>query len=100
MRAKFWLYFKRWSLIPTIGVKTRRDSIVIEWLCVSLWLDDTLYSRRWSSKHISVDLSHTPTHISLPSLRIDFREKSVDLSILGFRLSVCFYFGEDTDLPF
>ena len=100
MRAKFLLDLKRWSLIPTIGVRTRRDCIVIEWLCVSLWLDDTLYSRRWSSKHISVGFSHTPTHMSLPSLRIDFREKSVDFSILGFHLSVYFYFGEDTDLTF
>lgn len=100
MRAKLFLDFKRWSLIPTIGVRTRRDNIVIEWLCVSLWLDDTLYSRRWSSKHISVGLNHTPTHISLPSLRIDFMAKSVKFSILGFILSVYFYFGEDTDLPF
>ena len=100
MRAKFLLDFKRWSLIPTIGVRTRRDCIVIEWLFVSLWLDDTLYSRRWSSKHISVGFSHTPTHISLPSLRIDFWEKSIDFSILGFHLSVYFYFGEDTELPF
>ena len=100
MRAKFWLDLKRWSLIPTIGVRTRRDCIVIEWLCVSLWFDDTLYSRRWSSKHISVGFSHIPTHISLPSLRIDFRDKSVDFSILGFHLSVYFYFGEDSDLPF
>ena len=100
MRAEFLLDLKRWSLIPTIGVKTRLDCIVIEWLCVSLWLDDALYSRRWSSKHISVAFSHTPTHISLPSLRIDFMEKSVDFSILGFYLSVYFYFGEDVDLPF
>ena len=100
MKSELQWHWKRWSLIPTIGVRTRRDCIVIEWLCVSLWLDDTLYSRRWSSKHISVGFSHTPTHISLPSLRIDFREKSVDFSILGFRLSVYFYFGEDTDLPF
>ena len=100
MRAKFLLNFKRWSLIPTIGVRTRRDCIVIEWLCVSLWLDDTHYHRRWSSEHISVGFSHTPTHISLPSLRIDFMEKSIYFSILGFHLSVYFYFGEDTDLPF
>lgn len=100
MRAKFLLNLKRWSLIPTIGVRTRRDCIVIEWLCVSLWLDDTLYSRRWSSNHISVSFSHIPVHISLPSLWIDFREKRVDFSILGFHLSVYFYFGEDTDLPF
>ena len=100
MRAKFLLDLKRWSLIPSIGVRTRRDSIVMEWLCVSLWLDDTHFSRRWSSKHISVGFRHTPTHISLPSLRIDFMEKSVDFSILGFHLSVYFYFGEDTDLPF
>ena len=100
MRAKFWLDLKRWSLIPTIGVRTRRDCIVIEWLCVSLWLDDTLYSRRWSSKHISVGFSHIPTHISLPSLRIDFRAKRVDLFILGFHLSVSIYFGEEEDLPF
>ena len=100
MRAKFLLDFKKWSLIPTIGVRKRRDCIVIEWLCVSLWLDDTLYSRRWSSKHISVCFRHTPTQISLPSLRIDFMAKSVDFSILGFHLSVYFYFGEDTDLPF
>ena len=100
MRAKFLLDFKRWSLIPTIGVRTRRNCIVIEWLCVSLWLDDTLYSRGWFSKYISVVFSHTPRQISLPSMRIDFREKSVDFSILGFHLSVYFYFGEDTDLPF
>lgn len=100
MRAKFLLNLKRWSLIPTIGVRTRRDCIVIEWLCVSLWLDDTLYSRNWSSKHIDVGFSHTPTHMSLPSLWVDFREKSVGFSILGFHLSVYFYFGEDTDLPF
>jgi hypothetical protein len=100
MKAKFLLDFKRWSLIPTIGVRTRHNCVVIEWLCVSLWLDDTLYSRRWLSKHISVGFSHTPTHISLPSLRIDFRGKSVDFSILGFHLSVYFYFGEDTELPF
>ena len=100
MRAKFLLDLKRWSLIPTIGVRTRRDCIVIEWLCVSLWLDDTLYSRRWSSKHISVGFSHTSTHISLPSIRIDFRAKSIYFSILGFYLSVSFYFGEDDDLPF
>ena len=100
MRYELQWNWKRWSLIPTIGVKTRRDCIVIEWLCVSLWLDDTLYSRRWSSKHISVGFSHIPTHISLPSLRIDFREKSIDFSILGFHLSVYFYFGEDADLPF
>ena len=100
MRAKFELDLKRWSLIPTIGVRTRRDSIVIEWLCVSLWIDDTRYSRRWSGKYISVYISHTSTHISLPSLRIDFREKIVDFSVLGFHLSVFFYFGEDAELPF
>ena len=100
MRYKLQWNIKRWSLIPTIGVRTRRDCIVIEWLCVSLWLDDTLYSRRWSSKYISVGFSHTPTHISLPSLRIDFMAKSVVFSILGFHLSVYFYFGEDADLPF
>lgn len=100
MRAKFWLDLKRWSLIPTIGVRTRRDCIVIEWLCVSLWFDDTLYSRRWSSRHISVGFSHTPTHISLPSLRIDFRAKRICFSILGFNLSISFYFGENDDLPF
>jgi len=100
MRAKFLLNLKRWSLIPTIGVRTRLNCIVIEWLCVSLWLVDTLYSRTWSSKHTVASFSHTPTHLSLPSLRIDFREKSVDFSILGFHLSVYFYFGEDTDLPF
>ena len=100
MRYKLQWNIKRWSLIPTIGVRTRRDCIVIEWLCVSLWLDDTLYYSRWTSKNISVYLRHTPTHISLPSLRIDFREKSIDFSILGFHLSVYFYFGEDADLPF
>ena len=100
MRAELLLDYKRWSLIPTIGVRTRRNSIVIEWLCVSLWLDDTLYSRKWFSKHIRVGFSHTPTHISLPSLRIDFREKIIDFSVLGFHLSVYFYFGEDAELPF
>lgn len=100
MKAAFQIDWKKWSLIPTIGVKTRHDYIVIEWLCVSLWLDDTLYSHGWSSKHISVGFSHIPTHISLPSLRIDFRAKRVDLFILGFHLSVSFYFGEDADLPF
>ena len=100
MKANVLLDLKRWALIPTIGVRTRRDCIVIEWLCVSLWFDGTLYSRRWLSKYISVDFSHTPTHISLPSLRIDLGEKSVDFSILGFHLSVYFYFEKDADLPF
>ena len=100
MKAKFWLDLKRWALIPTIGVRTRRDCIVIEWLCVSLWFDDTLYSRRWLSKYISVGFSHTPTHMSLPSLRINFMEKSINFSVLGFNLSVYFYFDKDTDLPF
>ena len=100
MRYELQWNWKRWSLIPTIGVRTRRNSIVIEWLCVSLWLDDTLYSRGWYSEHIGVHFSHIPTHTSLPSLRIDFRAKSVDFSILGFHLSVYFYFGEDADLPF
>ena len=100
MRAKLLLDHKIWSLIPTIGVRTRRNSIVIEWLCVSLWIDDTIYLRRWDGKHIMVCVSHTPTHISLPSLLIDLREKSVDFHILGFHLSVYFYFGEDAELPF
>ena len=100
MKAKFLLDFKRWALIPTIGVRTRRDCVVIEWLCVSLWFDDTLYTHRWSSKHISVCFSHIPAHISLPSLRIDIMNKRVDFSILGFHLSVNFYFGKDADIPF
>lgn len=100
MEAKFLLDLKRWALIPTIGVRTRRDYVVIEWLCFSLWFDKTLYSQRWSSKHISIAFSHTPTHMSLPSLRIDFNGKSIDFSVLGFHLSIYFYFGEDTDLPF
>ena len=100
MEAKFLLDFKRWALIPTIGVRTRRDCVVIEWLCVSLWLDDTRYSRWWSSRYISVHFHHTPTHISLPSLWIDFKAKSIQFFVLGFHLSVNFYFGEDSDLPF
>lgn len=100
MKAKLFLNFKRWSLIPTIGVRPRRERIVIEWLCVNLWIEDTLYVRRWSNRHIYVDFHHTPTQISLPALRIDFMAERVDVSFLGFHLTVYFYFGEYEDLPF
>ena len=100
MRANLLLDHKKWSLIPTIGVRARHGYIVIRWLCVSLWIDDTSYLHKWSGKYIRVCVSHTLTHISLPSLLIDLREKSVDFYILGFCLSVYFYFGEDADLPF
>ena len=100
MRAEFRIDLKSWSLIPTIGIRTLCDDIVIEWLCMSLWLDDTSISRYWSSKHVSVSVGHLPTHLSLPTLRIDLKNKSIDTSILGFYLSIYFRFGEEGDLPF
>ena len=100
MRAAFRIDWKKCSLIPTIGIRTMRDDIVIEWLCMSLWLDDTSISRYWSSKYVSVSVGHCATHLSLPTLRIDFKNKSIDTSILGFHLSIYFRFGEEGDLPF
>ena len=100
MKTVFQIDWKKWSLIPTIGVRTRCDYVVIEWLCMSLWLDDTSVSRYWSSKYIGVSISYCPTHMSLPTLRIDFKNKSIDTSVLGFHLSIYFYFGEDADMPF
>jgi hypothetical protein len=67
---------------------------------MSLWLDDTSISRYWSSKYVSVSVGHLATHLSLPTLRIDFKNKSIDTSILGFYLSIYFRFGEEGDLPF
>lgn len=98
MRAEFRIDWKKWSLIPTIGIRTLCDDIVIEWLCMSLWLDDTSISRYWSSKYVSVSVGHCATHLSLPTLRIDFKNKSIYTSILGF--SIYFCFGEEADSPF
>lgn len=102
MRAKFLLDFKRWSLIPTIGVRTRHDYIVISWLCASLWLDKTTMSHWWSSRYVSVGVSHVPTHMSLPDLEISYRPKElcIQASILGFNLFVNIFFSPDEDLPF
>ena len=94
--------WKSWSLIPTIGVRTRRDNIVISWLCVSLWLDNTTMSHCWSSRYVLVGVSHSPTHLSLPDLEISYRQKILGIraSILGFNLFINIFFSQDGDLPF
>lgn len=102
MRYELRWSWKRWSLIPTIGVKTRLDYIVISWLCASLWLGNTTMSHWWSSRYVRVGVSHVPTHMSLPDLEISYRQKELCIraSILGFNLFVYIYFSEDEDLPF
>ena len=94
--------WKRWSLIPTIGVRTRRDNIVISWLCVSLWLDKTTMSHWWSSRYVNVGVSHSPTHLSLPDFEISYRQKILGIraSILGFNLFIEIFFSQEEDLPF
>lgn len=104
MRYELQWNWKRWSLIPTIGVRTRRDCIVISWLCASLCLDNTTKSYWWSSRYIGVCVNHVPTHMSLPDLEISYRQKVLGIraSILGFNLFVSIFFSpdEDEDLPF
>jgi len=102
MRAKFRLDLKRWSLIPTIGVRTRHDYIVISWLCASLWLDKTTMSHWWSSRYVSVGISHVPIQMSLPDLEISYRQKELGIraSILGFNLFVNIFFSQEEDMPF
>ncbi len=100
MKAEFTLNLKKWSLIPTIGVRTRRDYIVISWLCASLWLDDTSVNYWSAGKYISVGLYHNPTSLSLPNIEINFKGKSIHLQILGFSMLIYFHFLEDEDLPF
>lgn len=101
MRAKFWLDLKRWSLIPTIEVRTRQDYIVISWLCASLWLDTAMSHYWWPSRYVGVGVSHVPTHMSLPNLEIGYRQDELYIraSILGFNLFVCIFFS-NKDLPF
>lgn len=102
MRVKFLLDLKRWALIPTIGVRTRHDYIVISWLCASLWLDKTTMLHWWSSRHVRVGVSHVPTHMSLPDLEISYHQKELGIraSILGFNLFVNIFFSQEEDLPF
>lgn len=94
--------WKRWSLIPTIGVRTRRDYIVISWLCASLWLDKTTMSHWWSCRYVRVGVSHNPTHMSLPDLEISYSQKILGIraSILGFNLFADIFFSKEEDLPF
>lgn len=102
MRYELQWNWKRWSLIPTIGVKTRHNYIVISWLCASLWLDKTTMSHWWSSRYVRVGVSHVPTHMSLPDLEISYRQKTLYIraSILGFNLFADIFFSTDDDLPF
>ena len=102
MRYELQWNLKRWSLIPTIGVRTRHDYIVISWLCASLWFGNTTMSHWWSSRYVCVGVSHIPTHMSLPDLEISYCQKKLYIraSILGFNLFVNIFFSPDEDLPF
>ena len=102
MRYELQWHWKRWSLIPTIGVRTRHNYIVISWLCASLLLDKTTMSHWWSSRYVRVGVSHVPTHMSLPDLEISYLQKTlcISFSILGFNLFTYIFFSIDEDLPF
>ena len=102
MRYELQWNLKRWSLIPTIGVRTRHNYIVISWLCASLWLDKTTMSHWRSSRYVRVGVSHIPTHMSLPDLEISYRPKtlSIRVSFLGFNLFTDIFFSQEEDLPF
>lgn len=102
MRYELQWNWKRWSIIPTIGVRTRHNYIVISWLCASLYLDNTTMSHRWSGRYMCVGVSHNPTQMSLPDLEISYRQKElcVRASILGFNLFVNIFFSQEEDLPF
>ena len=102
MKIRFRWHWHIWSLLPSIGVRTRTNSIVFEWLCVSLWLERTAGTRSWSRKHLQVSVGHSPANQSLPTIRIRFHKDEVNIyiSVLGFWLSLFITFGEDDDLPF
>ncbi|MBO5628761.1 MAG: hypothetical protein J5965_06755, partial [Aeriscardovia sp.] len=69
MKIRFRWHWHIWSLLPTLGVRTRTNSIVFEWLCVSLWLERTAGTRSWSRKHLQVSVGHSPANQSLPTIR-------------------------------
>ncbi len=102
MRVRFRWHWLIWSLIPTIGIRCRNHSVVFEWLCASLWLENTAGTRFWSSKYVAVSVGHSPTNQSLPTLRVSFRKSEINIhvSVLGFWLSVNIYFDGSEDLPF
>lgn len=103
MKVSFRWHWRIWSLLPSIGVRTRANSIVFEWLCASLWLEHTAGSRGWSGKRLQACVGHSPTNLALPTLRISFRREEVNIhiSILGFWLSLYIAINENyDDLPF
>ena len=102
MRMRLRWHWHIWSLIPSVGVRTRAHSVVFEWLCASLWLEDTSVSRSWIGSHLQVSIGHSATSLSLPTVRIRFSkdEMNIYVSVLGFWLSLNVTVEDNSDLPF
>jgi len=102
MKIRFRWHWSVWSLIPSIGIRCRNHALVFEWLCASLWLENTVGTRCWDSKYVTVSVGHSPTNQSLPTLRVSFRNSEINIrvSVLGFWLSLYITIGENDDLPF